>query len=76
MELTQNNQWQRWVPPRLPHSFVATSEVAYFHYKVTNFYCPEDEQTTWWNDPQFAVGCLVETPLLSAKDTVVEFWHE
>ena len=68
VELTQQNQWQLWVPPGLAHGFVATSDVAHFHYKVTELYYPEDEGCIRWDDPDLAIVWPVEHPALSAKD--------
>ena len=76
VELTQDNQWQLWVPPGLAHGFVVTSEYAHFHYKCTEYYCPQDEGAIRWNDPDLGVAWPVECPLLSQKDTVAPSWRE
>ena len=76
VELTQDNQWQLWVPPGLAHGFVVTSEYAHFHYKCTEYYCPQDEGAIRWNDPDLGVTWPVECPLLSQKDTVAPSWRE
>ena len=75
VELTQNNQWQMWVPPGLAHGFVVTSEVAHFHYKVTDFYDPNDEGAIRWNDPTIGVDWPIVAPKLSAKDAAAEYWR-
>ena len=56
VELTQENQWQLWIPPRLAHGFVVTSEIAHFHYKCTDYYCPGDEGSFRWNDSFFNIN--------------------
>ena len=76
VELTQDNQWQLWVPPGLAHGFVVTSEYAHFHYKCTEYYCPQDEGAIRWNDPDIGVVWPVECPVLSQKDTVAPSWRE
>ena len=76
VELTQDNQWQLWVPPGLAHGFVVTSEYAHFHYKCTEYYCPQDEGAIRWNDPDLGVVWPVECPVLSQKDTVAPSWRE
>ncbi|OXS28349.1 MAG: dTDP-4-dehydrorhamnose 3,5-epimerase [Desulfovibrio sp. MES5] len=76
IELTQDNQWQLWVPPGLAHGFVVTSEYAHFHYKCTEYYCPQDEGAICWNDPDLGVVWPVEHPLLSQKDAVAPSWRE
>ncbi|MDD6180690.1 MAG: dTDP-4-dehydrorhamnose 3,5-epimerase [Desulfovibrionaceae bacterium] len=68
VELTQGNQWQLWIPPGLAHGFVVTSDVAHFHYKCTDYYCPGDEAGVRWNDPFFGIVWPVAQPQLSVKD--------
>ena len=75
VELTQDNQWQMWVPPGLAHGFVVTSEVAHFHYKVTDFYDPNDEGAIRWDDPTIGVDWPIVAPKLSAKDAAAEYWR-
>ena len=76
VELTQDNQWQLWVPPGLAHGFTVTSESAHFHYKCTEYYCPEDEGAIRWNDPDLGVVWPVDQPVLSSKDKVAPSWQE
>lgn len=76
VELTQDNQWQLWVPPGLAHGFVVTSESAHFHYKCTEYYCPEDEGAIRWDDPDLGVVWPVDQPVLSNKDKIAPSWQE
>ncbi|MBB5143179.1 dTDP-4-dehydrorhamnose 3,5-epimerase [Desulfovibrio intestinalis] len=76
VELTQDNQWQLWVPPGLAHGFTVTSESAHFHYKCTEYYCPEDEGAIRWNDPDLGVVWPVDQPVLSNKDKIAPSWQE
>lgn len=76
VELSQQNQWQMWVCPGLAHGFVVTSELAHFHYKCTDYYCPEDEGAIRWNDPTLGIVWPVAEPLLSAKDQAAPLWAE
>lgn len=69
VELTGENQWQLWVEPGLAHGFVVTSETAHFHYKCTDYYCPQDEGVIRWNDPELGIIWPVEAPKLSEKDS-------
>ena len=73
VELTQENQWQLWIAPGLAHGFVVTSEIAHFHYKCTEFYCPEDEGAIRWNDPALGIAWPVSSPTVSAKDAAAGF---
>ena len=76
VELTQDNQWQLWVPPGLAHGFTVTSESAHFHYKCTEYYCPEDEGAIRWDDPDLGVVWPVDQPVLSNKDKIAPSWQE
>ncbi len=75
VELTQDNQYQMWVPPGLAHGFVVTSEVAHFHYKVTDFYDASDEGAYFWNSPALNIAWPVQEPKLSAKDKSAVLWE-
>ncbi len=74
VDLTQDNHWQLWVPPGLAHGFVVTSEMAHFHYKVTDFYDPSDEGAYAWNSPELGIEWPVKEPKLSEKDARAENW--
>ena len=76
VELTKENQWQLWISPGLAHGFEVTSEVAHFHYKCTDYYCPEDEDGIRWNDPYIGINWPIANPLLSKKDSVLPFFVE
>lgn len=68
--LNQENQNQLWIPPGLAHGFVVLSDVAYFHYKCTDYYHPNDEGSIRWNDPELAIDWPIDfEPLLSEKDS-------
>lgn len=69
--LSEENQYQLWVPPGFAHGFLVMSEAADFQYKCTDFYAPEHERTLQWNDPEIAVKWPVQKMSglkLSAKD--------
>ncbi len=74
VELTQDNQWQLWVPPGLAHGFVVTSDIAHFHYKVTDFYDPNDEGAYFWNSPALGINWPITNPILSEKDASASPW--
>ena len=76
VELSQQNQWQMWVAPGLAHGFVVTSDIAHFHYKCTDYYCPEDEASIRWNDPVVGIDWPLAEPQLSAKDSIAPSWAE
>ena len=74
IELTQDNHWQLWIPPGFAHGFVVTSDVALFHYIVTDFYHQEDEGSIRWNDPYLDISWPIANPILSKKDAEAPFW--
>lgn len=61
-----------WVPEGLAHGFLVLSELAYFSYKVTNYYAPELERTLSWNDANLAIPWPLHgaQPVLSPKDAL------
>lgn len=69
--LTGNKCNQLWIPPGFAHGFYVISEVAYFEYKCTDYYHPEDEGGLLWNDEELAIKWPIPTNsklLLSDKD--------
>ncbi len=74
VELTQENQWQLWIPPGLAHGFVVTSDMAHFHYKVTEFYQAADEGCILWNTPKLNITWPINDPILSKKDAQAPTW--
>lgn len=66
--LSDRNQRQLWVPPGYAHGFVVLSEIAYFEYKCTDYYFPDDEIGLLWNDPTVGIDWPIRTPQLSVKD--------
>ncbi len=73
-ELNSDNQWQMWIPPGLAHGFVVTSEIAHFHYKVTDFYDPNDEGAYRWDSPNLGISWPIAKPILSEKDACAPLW--
>ena len=67
-ELSDDNGYQLWVPPRLGHGFVVVSDIADFEYKCTEYYAPEDEATLAWDDPTVGIQWPEHQPQVSAKD--------
>lgn len=69
LELSEDNHRQVYIPPGLAHGFYTLSEEAYFYYKCTDYYHPEDECGIAWNDSEIGIKWpLVKEPLLSPKD--------
>lgn len=75
--LTEENQYQLWIPPGMAHGFVVLSDIAHFNYKCTDYYHPEDEGSIRWNDPDIAVAWPYEGEVrLSAKDEKAPLFAE
>lgn len=69
VNLSEENQFQLWIPPRLAHGFVVLSDIAHCHYKCTDYYHPEDEGCIRWNDPWIDVSWPYEgRPKMSGRD--------
>lgn len=66
--LSAENARQLYVPEGYAHGFVATTGDVLFHYKCTDFYHPEADQTIHWDDPRLDIDWPVENPVLSEKD--------
>jgi len=58
-----------WIPPGFAHGFLVLSEFAEIHYKTTDYYAAQHEQTILWNDPELCIEWpLTQAPVLSPKD--------
>ena len=66
--LSSGNGRQMWIPEGFAHGFVALSEEALVHYKVSQPYNPGGDRTIAWNDPDIGIEWPVSNPILSAKD--------
>ncbi|MBQ9536797.1 MAG: dTDP-4-dehydrorhamnose 3,5-epimerase [Desulfovibrionaceae bacterium] len=68
VELTEENQWQLWIPKGLAHGFAVLSLQAHFHYKCTEYYHPGDEGSIRYDDPMLNIAWPINQPILSDKD--------
>lgn len=74
--LSAKNQHQLWIAPGLAHGFFAISEEAHFHYKCTEYYHSEDEDSIVWNDPTLKIRWPDAVPILSEKDSKAQTFQE
>lgn len=68
-----------WVPPGCAHGFLVLSDVADFHYKVSNPYRPDMERSLCWSDPELAIDWPIEIglePIVSPKDATASTFDE
>ena len=70
VELTEENQFQLFIPRGFAHGFLVLSDTAVFIYKVDNHYMPSAEASIRFDDPQLAIPWPLQTDqlLLSPKD--------
>ncbi|MCQ2286560.1 MAG: dTDP-4-dehydrorhamnose 3,5-epimerase [Bacteroidales bacterium] len=68
--LTDENQWQFYLPVGFAHGFVALEENTIFAYKCGAYYNKPSEGSILFDDPDVGVNWNVESPLVSEKDKV------
>lgn len=67
--LSSENRKQMWIPAGFAHGFLVLSETADILYKTTDYYAPEYEICTRWDDSNIAINWpLNGTPILALKD--------
>ena len=55
VELDSDSGRRVFIPRGFAHGFVVLSDVARFHYKVDNYYCPASEHTIRFDDPALGI---------------------
>lgn len=69
VHLSAENKRQLWIPKGFAHGFLVLSDQAEFLYKTDNYYSPESERSTRWDDPSIGIEWpLTVEPSLSQKD--------
>jgi dTDP-4-dehydrorhamnose 3,5-epimerase len=71
--LTEQNRHQVLVPPMFANGHLVLSERCIFHYKMSEYYDPENERTLKWDDPKANINWPIKNPILSEKDAKAEF---
>lgn len=71
VELTGDNHRQFFIPRGFAHGFSVLSEEVVFQYKCDNFYSPQSEGATAWNDPDLNIDWRIPADkiILSEKDS-------
>ncbi len=66
--LSGTNHLQLYIPEGFAHGFFVLSDTAYFGYKCSNFYAPDDEGGLLWSDPDIGIHWPAGNPIISARD--------
>ena len=71
VELTEENHRQFFIPRGFAHGFSVLSDEVIFQYKCDNFYAPQYEGASAWNDPVLGIDWEIprEKAILSEKDS-------
>ncbi|MAV58455.1 MAG: dTDP-4-dehydrorhamnose 3,5-epimerase [Candidatus Marinimicrobia bacterium] len=69
VELSSENKKQFWIPSGFAHGYLVLSDEACIHYKTTNHYSRENENTIIWNDESIGIEWPnANEKILSEKD--------
>jgi dTDP-4-dehydrorhamnose 3,5-epimerase len=71
VELSDRNKEILYVPVGFAHGFAVLSESALFHYKCSDYYCPEGERGLLWSDPDLDIDWGISDPTISARDAAL-----
>jgi dTDP-4-dehydrorhamnose 3,5-epimerase len=66
--LSGSNHRQFYVPEGFAHGFFVLSDTAYFAYKCSDFYAPDDEGGILWSDPDIGIRWPAGNPIISDRD--------
>lgn len=71
--LTSDNRHQVLVPPGFGNGHLVLSDYCIFHYKMSEYYDPDNEHGVKWDDPSLNIFWPVTNPVLSEKDSSIEY---
>ena len=67
--LTSDNFLRLLIPKGFAHGYMTLAPGTEFHYKVDQYYSPENEGGLRWNDPALAIGWPKNEPIMTPRDT-------
>ncbi|MEI6127129.1 MAG: dTDP-4-dehydrorhamnose 3,5-epimerase [Pseudomonadota bacterium] len=67
--LSEENNYQIFIPEGFAHGFCVISETADIIYKCTDFYHPDDDRGVLWSDEQIGITWPFRNPTVSDKDS-------
>ena len=71
--LSSKNRNQVLVPPNSGNGHLVLSESCIFHYKMSEYYDPDNEKGLKWDDPKVGITWPIKEPILSNKDKNAEY---
>jgi dTDP-4-dehydrorhamnose 3,5-epimerase len=71
--LTDSSRYQILVPPGFANGHLVLSDYCIFHYKMSEYYDPENETGVRWDDPKINIYWPINNPALSQKDSSIKY---
>lgn len=75
-ELSAKNFQMLFIPRGFAHAFLTLEDNTEFMYKVDDFYASESDSGIIWNDPDLAIDWPIKNPILSDKDSKLQFFKD
>ena len=68
VELSGENKKMLYIPKGCLHGFVTLTDNVELSYKVDDYYSPENDRSSRFDDPIFGIDWRTDNPILSEKD--------